>query len=91
MLQFVTGQTKDQEMATKQQVLKALNKLAAELHQQPGIWHYDDYEMIAPAGKFWAGNLSQVYAYEYDSDMMSKSEFWDEIMIDIEQGLIDQD
>jgi hypothetical protein len=77
-------------MATKQKVTKALTELGASLHQQAGRHHYDDYEVIAPEGKVWAGNLCEVYCYEYDSDMMTKAEFWDEILIDVEQGLIDE-
>ena len=77
-------------MATKQKVLKALNELEAELNQQPGRHHYDDFEIVAPEGKVWAGNLCEVYCYEYDSDSMTKSEFWDEVLIDIAQGLIDE-
>ena len=77
-------------MATKQQVSKVLEKIGASLHQQAGRHHYDDFEVCAPEGYVWAGNLCEVYCYEYDSDMMTKSEFWDEVLNDIEQGLLDE-
>jgi hypothetical protein len=76
-------------MATKQQVNKVLRELGAELNQQAGRHHYDDFEVVAPEGKVWAGNLCEVYCYEYDSDSMTKAEFWDEVLIDLEQGLLD--
>jgi hypothetical protein len=77
-------------MATKQKVLKVLNELRAELNQQPGRHYFDDFEVVAPEGKIWAGNFCEVLCYEYDKDTMTKAEFWDEVLIDIEQGLIDE-
>jgi hypothetical protein len=77
-------------MATKQKVLKAINELRAELTQHAGIWHYDEFEVVAPEGKVWAGNFCEVLCYEYDKDIMTKAEFWDEVLTDIEQGLIDE-
>jgi hypothetical protein len=77
-------------MATKQQVSKALEQLGASLHQQPGKYSFDDFEVIAPQGKVWAGNLCEVLCYEYDRDIMTKSEFWDEVINDIEDGLINE-
>jgi hypothetical protein len=77
-------------MATKQKVTKALAELGATLTEHAGSFHYDEFEIVAPNAKVWAGNLCEVLCYEYDSDMMTKAEFWDEIMIDVEQGLIDE-
>ncbi len=77
-------------MATKQKVLKALNELGAELTQQPGKYHWDDFEMVAPEGKIWAGNFCQALCYTYDKDIMTKAEFWDEVLTDLEEGLLDE-
>jgi len=77
-------------MATKQKVTKALAELGATLTQQPGRHHYDDFEVIAPEGKVWAGNFCEVLCYEYDKDSMTKAEFWDEVLTDIEQGVLDE-
>jgi hypothetical protein len=77
-------------MATKQKVIKALTELGATLTEQPGKYHYDDFEALAPVGKAWAANLCEVLCYEYDRDIMTKAEFWDEVLIDIEQGYQDE-
>lgn len=77
-------------MATKQKVLKALNELGAEITQHAGSFHYDEFEVVAPEGKVWAGNFCEVLCYEYDKYLMTKAEFWDEVLTDIEQGLIDE-
>jgi hypothetical protein len=79
-----------QEMATKQKVVKALVEIGATLTQQPGRAYYDDFEMIAPEGKVWAGNFCEVLCYQYDKDIMTKAEFWYEVLTDIEQGLLDE-
>lgn len=78
-------------MATKQKVHKALQELGASLQQQPGKYTFDDFEVVAPEGKIWSGNLCEVLCYEYDRDIMTKSEFWDEVLTDIEQGLQDEE
>lgn len=77
-------------MTTKHQVNKALKELGVELSQQPGRYNYDDYELVAPEGKVWGGNLCEVLCYTYDSYIMTKAEFWSEIMNDIDEGLIDK-
>lgn len=77
-------------MATKQKVTKALTELGATLNQDVGKYHYDEIELVAPTGKVWVANLCSVLCFEYDKYSMTKSEFWDEAMIDIEQGLIDE-
>jgi hypothetical protein len=77
-------------MATKQKVVKALTELGAELHQHAGCFNYDEFEVVAPEGKIWAGNFCAVLCYEYDKDMMTKAEFWDEVLTDLEQGLLNQ-
>jgi hypothetical protein len=78
------------KMATKHQVNKALQELGAELDQQPGKYHYDEFEVVAPEGKVWAGNMCSVLCYTYDKDMMTKAEFWDEVLTDLEEGLMDE-
>jgi len=78
-------------MTTKHQINKVLKELGVELSQQPGRYNYDDYELVAPEGKVWAGNFCEVLCYEYDKDIMTKAEFWDEIMNDIDEGLIDKE
>jgi hypothetical protein len=78
-------------MATKQKVNKALQELGAELNQQAGKWNLDDFEVVAPEGKVWAGNFCEVLCYEYDKYIMTKAEFWDEVLTDIEQGLLDEE
>jgi len=77
-------------MATKQNVTKALTELGASLHQQPGRYSYDDIELVAPTGKVWAANLCEVLCYEFDKYSMTKAEFWDEALTDLEQGLLDE-
>jgi hypothetical protein len=77
-------------MATKQKMMKALAELGASLSQDPSRYHYESVEIVAPVGKVWASNLCGVLCFEYDRYNMSKAELWDEVMIDIEQGVIDQ-
>jgi hypothetical protein len=77
-------------MATKQKVLKALDELGALLIQDPGKYDYEEIEILAPQGKFWESNLSGVLCYEFDRYSMSKAELWDQVMIDIEQGVLDE-
>ena len=77
-------------MATKQKVTKAITELGATLSQQPGKYSYDDFEALAPNEKVWAANLCKVLCYEYDRYIMTKAEFWDEVLLDIEQGYLDQ-
>ena len=77
-------------MATKHQVNKALKELGGELTQQAGKYHYDDFEVIAPEGKVWVANLSEVLCLQYDSDSMTKAEFWDEVLTDIKEGWMDE-
>jgi hypothetical protein len=77
-------------MATKQKMMKALAELGASLSQDPAKYHYDSVEIVAPAGKVWASNFCAVLCFEYDRYSMSKAELWDEVMIDIEQGVLDE-
>lgn len=77
-------------MATKQKVTKALAELGASLHIQQGRHDYEDVELVAPTGKVWSANLCEVLCYEYDKYSMTKAEFWDEALTDIEQGLLDE-
>lgn len=77
-------------MTTKHQVNKTLKELGAELSQQPGKYNWDDFEVVAPEGKVWAGNLCSVLCYTYDNYIMTKSEFWDEVLTDLAEGLLDQ-
>jgi hypothetical protein len=77
-------------MATKHQVNKAIKEFGAVLNQQAGKYHWDDFEVVAPEGKVWAGNFCEVLCYTYDKDIMTKAEFWDEVLTDLEEGLIDE-
>lgn len=70
--------------------MKALAELGASLSQDPSRYHYESVEIVAPAGKVWAANLCGVLCFEYDRYNMSKAELWDEVMIDIEQGVLDE-
>jgi hypothetical protein len=77
-------------MATKQQVSKALEQLGAALTQDPGKYDFDEIEIVAPEGKVWASNLSGVLCFEFDRYSMTKAELWDEVLNDIEDGLLDE-
>lgn len=77
-------------MATKQKVTKALAELGATLNQDPGPYDYQEIELVAPTGKVWAANLCEVLCHTFDRHIMTKSELWDEALIDIEQGLLDE-
>ena len=77
-------------MARKQKVLKRLTEMDAELTQHAGSFNYDEFEVVAPEGKVWAGNFCEVLCYEYDKYTMTKAEFWDEVLSDLEEGLLDQ-
>ena len=77
-------------MATKQQVTKALAELGATIKQDAGKYHYDELELLAPTGKVWASNLCQVLCLQFDKYSMTKAEFWDEVLTDIQDGLIDE-
>jgi len=76
-------------MATKQKVLKALDQLGALLIQDPSKYDYEEIEILAPQGKFWESNLCGVLCYEFDRYSMTKSELWDAVLEDIEDGLVD--
>jgi len=76
-------------MATKQKVIKALEQLGATLTQDPGKYDFEEIEILAPQGKFWESNLCGVLSYEFDRHSMTKAELWDEVMNDIEDGLVD--
>jgi hypothetical protein len=77
-------------MATKQKVIKALDQLGATLTQDPGKYDYEEIEIVAPQGKVWASNLCAVLCFEFDRYSMTKAELWDEVMNDIEDGLVDE-
>jgi hypothetical protein len=77
-------------MASKQKMMKALSELGASLTQDPARYHYESVEIVAPVGKVWAANLCQVLCFEFDRYSMTKAELWDEVLSDIEQGLLDE-
>jgi hypothetical protein len=77
-------------MATKQKVTKALAEIGASFSQDAGKYHYDEIELVAPTGKVWAANFCEVLCYEFDKYSMTKAEFWDEALTDIEHGLLDE-
>ena len=76
-------------MATKQQVSKAVEQLGASFTQDPGKYDFEEIELVAPQGKVWASNLCEVLCFEFDRYSMTKAELWDEVMNDIENGLVD--
>ena len=77
-------------MATKQKVIKLLDELGAMLIQDPGKYDFEEIEILAPQGKFWESNLCGVLCYEFDRHTMTKAELWDEVINDIEDGLINE-
>lgn len=70
--------------ATRQQVIRELKKINALEHSVVGL---GDTDICAPTGKVWACNECHfaVTSGEYDT----AGEFWNEVMQDINCGLID--
>jgi uncharacterized protein YegL len=78
-------------MATKQKVNKALEQLGASLTQDPGKYDFEEIEIVAPDGKVWASNLCAVLCFEFDRYSITKAELWDEVLTNIDEGLLDED
>ena len=72
-------------MATKRQVLSAIEKLGGQFNYAPN--RFDEYEVVAPEGKSWNATLCSVLCY---TDMWDtpKPEVWAEILEDVNAGLI---
>ncbi len=77
-------------MATKQQVSKAVEKLGASFTQDLGKYDFDEIEVVAPKGKVWASNLCAVLCFEFDRYSMSKAQLWDEVLSNLDEGLLDE-